>query len=289
VNRTVSRGELFVVGTPIGNLADLGPRARETLEAATVCFAEDTRRTGRLLAHFGLDTPLRSLHAHNEASRIGEVLERLEAGESVALVSDSGTPTVSDPGRRLVAAVLATDAKVTPVPGPSAVPAALSVSGLPADRFLFAGFPPRKSAAREAWLESVASSPVTVVAFEAPGRLTATLRDLSAAGAGGRDAVVCRELTKLHEEVRRAAIDDLATVYEGRAVKGEVTIVLAGADAAGDGEDVDSAAVAAEIERMVNAGESRREIADRLKERFGLTRNEAYRLSLTAGGTDGDD
>ena len=281
-------GRLLVVGTPIGNLSDLGPRAAEALGEATVCYAEDTRRTGRLLAHLGVSTPMRSLHAHNEASRIEEVLGRIGAGEAVALVSDSGTPTVSDPGRRLVAAVLESGARVTPIPGPSAVPVALSVSGLPADRFLFAGFPPRSGGARDAWLRSVATSPVTVVAFEAPGRLTRTLADLSKSGAGGRDAVVCRELTKLHEEVRRATIDELATVYEGRTVKGEVTIIVGGVEAPADAE-VDPAAVADEIDRMVEAGESRRVIADRLKERFGLTRNEAYRRSLTAPGTDGDD
>jgi len=281
---------LFVVGTPIGNLDDLGPRAGEALRSAAVCYAEDTRRTGRLLARLGAETPLRSLHAHNEASRVEEVIERLEAGDTVALVSDSGTPTVSDPGRRLVRAVLERGGRVSPIPGPSAVPAALSVSGLPADRFLFAGFPPRKGAARIAWIESVVASPYTVVIFEAPGRLAATLGELSGHGIGGREAVVCRELTKLHEDVRAGTIDALATVYDDRTVKGEVTIVLAGADERpAPAASVDSAEVGAMVERLAAAGESRREIALQLKERFGLTRNEAYRFSLAAPESLGDD
>lgn len=279
----MSGGRLFVVGTPIGNLDDLGPRAADALRSAAACYAEDTRRTGRLLARLGAETPLRSLHAHNEAARVDEVIQRLESGESVALVSDSGTPTVSDPGRRLVRAVLERGGLVTPIPGPSAVPAALSVSGLPADRFLFAGFAPRRGADRARWIASVVESPVTVVAFEAPGRLAATLAELARHGIGDREAVVCRELTKLHEEVRRGTIDTLATVYDEAIVKGEVTIVLAGVgDGPAGGEAVDPAVVEEEVGRLAAEGRSRREIAAHLKERFGLTRNEAYRFSLAA-------
>lgn len=282
---TVSAGTLFVVGTPIGNLGDLSSRAVEVLEAVDVVYAEDTRRTGRLLRQLGSSAPLRSLHEHNERRRENEVLDRLAGGGSVALVSDAGTPTVSDPGRRVIAAALARGLRVTPVPGPSAVPAALSVAGLPADRFWFAGFPPRRGRDREAWMARVEACEDTVVAFEAPGRLAGLLADLADRGIGTRAGVVCRELTKLHETVHRGAIGELATVYDGETVKGEVTLVIAGAGRGTDAEP-DEAAVRAAIEEWTGHGLTRKEIAARLEERFELTRNEAYEWSLAGGRSD---
>ena len=225
-------GTMFVVGTPIGNLGDLTRRAAEVLRSVDVCYAEDTRRTRGLLSHLAAETPLRSLHEHNERARVEEVLGRLESGETIALVSDAGTPTVSDPGRRVLAAVLEAGHRVSPVPGASAVSAAISVSGLPGDRFTFAGFPPRRRSARESWVEAVRTTRDTTVAFEAPGRLQALLEELAASGLADRRAVVCRELTKLHEEVAAGTIAELATVYGTRTVKGEVTMVIAG-DAGG--------------------------------------------------------
>ena len=272
-------GTLLVIGTPIGNLDDLTKRAADALRSADVCYAEDTRRTRGLLSHLGAETPLRSLHEHNERSRVAEVLDRLEAGETVALVSDAGTPTVSDPGRRVLAEVLDAGHRVSPVPGSSAVVAALSVSGLPADRFTFAGFPPRRGSAREAWVEVLHGSRDTTVAFEAPGRLLALLEDLAAAGLAGRRAVVCRELTKLYEEVSAGTIAELATVYGTRTVKGEVTVVISGDPAGDSGPDLAAAEEGARD--LARAGLSRRDIADRLVSDFELSRNEAYRVSLS--------
>lgn len=272
------RGTLYVIGTPIGNLEDISARARRVLAEATVCYAEDTRRTGRLLARIEAQTPLRSLHEHNERARVEEIVGRLERGEAVALVSDAGTPIVSDPGARLVQAVLAAALPVSPIPGPSAVAAALSAAGLPADRYWFAGFPPRRGDERTAWLERAAASPDTVVAFEAPGRVADLLADLAAADLAQRRAVVCRELTKLHETIRPGTIAELATVYATETVKGEVTLVMEGAP---DGADAPDEATVLEAARaLAREGASGREIADRLRERFGLARNEAYRVSL---------
>jgi 16S rRNA (cytidine1402-2'-O)-methyltransferase len=282
VKDTRSWGTCFVVGTPIGNLGDMTERALATLRSVEICYAEDTRRTGRLFAQMGVETSLRSMHAHNEEGRTGEILARLEAGDDVALVSDSGTPTVSDPGRRVVAAVLQRGGTVTPIPGASAVPTALSASGLPADSCFFAGFAPRKGAARSEWIGDVVEARATVVMFEAPRRLVALLRTLEEKGLGDRPAVVCRELTKLHEEIRPGTISELATVYEDQTVKGEVTVVMAGKPSGADapGDEVDDEAVREFIGEMERAGAGRRHVANALKERFGLTRNEAYRRSL---------
>jgi len=279
-------GTLFVVATPIGNLDDLSRRGSEVFAMITVCYAEDTRRTGRLLSHIGAPASLRSLHRHNEQARVKEAISRLDAGERIALVSDAGTPAISDPGRRLVAAALEAGHAVIPIPGPSAVPTALSASGMPADRFLFAGFPPRKGQARNEWLEAAVSSPHTVVAFEAPGRLSRLLDDLGLRGAGEREMVVCRELTKMHEEIRRGAIRELATVYREETVKGEVTLVMEGAPAAGQGMNPDiREVVKACVKKMESEGRTRREISETLRDRFGLARNEAYRASLESGDT----
>ena len=280
-------GTLYVVGTPIGNLADLSARAAETLRSVDACYAEDTRRTGKLLARSDIRTALRSLHEHNERARVEEVLERLSRGDSLALVSDAGTPTVSDPGQRLLRAAIAAGHRVSPVPGPSAVVAALSVSGLPADRFRFAGFPPRKGEAREEWFDEVAGSSDTVVVFEAPGRLVAFLQALIDRGLGERRATVCRELTKLHEEVEAGTITELATVYGSRSVKGEVTVVI-GADPT-QGTEADPAEVEAVVRALASEGLSRRDIAERLTRRFGLSRNEAYRASLSTAEGDPDE
>lgn len=272
---------LYVVGTPIGNLDDLTVRASETLRAADVVYAEDTRRTGRLLASVGAEVALRSLHAHNEAERTEEVLARLREGGRCVLVSDAGTPAVSDPGRRVVAAVLEAGLRVVSVPGPSAVLAALSVAGLPADRFEFAGFPPRSGREREAWLARLAESPVTCVLFESPRRLERLLEDLDEAGLGERRAVLCRELTKLHEEVRRATVGELWRSLAGARVRGEVTLVVEGR---AEGASAPSArAVEAEARRLAAAGLSTRDIADRLQEELGVPRNEAYEAGLRAG------
>ncbi len=225
-------GTLFVVATPIGNLEDLSPRARQTLAAVDLVAAEDTRHTGRLLSHLGLKTRLFALHEHNEARATQTLIERLKDGKSVALVSDAGTPLVSDPGYRLVQAAHANGIVVSPVPGPSAVTAALSVSGLPTDRFGFEGFPPAKPVARRKWLEARASDDRTLVFFEAVHRIEATLADMAAVFGADRPAFLGRELTKLHEQCRRASLGELlAEVINGTiASKGEYVIAVHGAD-----------------------------------------------------------
>ncbi len=273
---------LYVVSTPIGNLADASGRAADTLRSVAVCYAEDTRRTGRLLAALGAEAPLRSLHAHNEASRIEEVLTRLRQGRSCALVADAGTPSISDPGRRLVEAVLEAGLRVVSIPGPSAVTAALAVSGLPADHFLFLGFPPRGGGERATWLERAATAGMTVVAFESPRRVGALLRSLEEAGLGDRPCVLCRELTKLHEEVRRATVRALAAEFSEGEARGEVTLVFEGgppaAEAPADREAAERAA-----RRLAAEGLSTRDVAERLREGHGLARNEAYEMALRAG------
>lgn len=221
-------GRLVIVATPIGNLGDLAPRAIEALREADLIAAEDTRRTGRLLAHIGVETPQTSYHDHGEADRADDLVARIRGGETIALVSDAGTPGVSDPGYRLVRACVAADLTVDFVPGPSAVLHALVVSGLPTDRFVFEGFLPRKGAARGERLASIAAEPRTTVLFVAPHRAGADLADLAEAVGEDRNAALCRELTKLHEEVVRAPIGALAVRYAETDPKGEVTLVIAG-------------------------------------------------------------
>lgn len=269
---------LYVVGTPIGNLSDLSPRAAETLRGADVVYAEDTRRTGRLLKEVGSEASLRSLHEHNEAARTGEVLERLRAGGRCALVTDAGTPAISDPGRRVVAAVREEGLDVVPVPGPSAVTAALSVAGLPADRFAFLGFAPRSGREREAWMERLRRLECTAVVFEAPGRVSDLLGAWTDLGLGDRDCVLCRELTKLHEEVVRSTVAGLEERLAGTEVRGEVTLVLEGGEAPGWERRRGEARRAAR--RLLREGATTRDVSDHLQERYGVPRNVAYQIAL---------
>jgi len=224
-------GTLLVVATPIGNLADLSPRARETLERAAIIAAEDTRHTRALLQAMGVGTPLLSLHAHNEAQRVPELLARLAAGEDVALVSDAGTPLLSDPGFELVSRAAAAGFAVHTIPGPSAITAALAVAGLPTHRFCFEGFLPARAAERRAALAGLAHEVRTLVFFEAPHRIQATLADLAAQFGAGRRAAVARELTKTHETLYRGTLGELAAraAAEENFARGELTLVVHGA------------------------------------------------------------
>jgi 16S rRNA (cytidine1402-2'-O)-methyltransferase len=225
-----AQGRLFVVATPLGNLGDMSPRAVETLKSVDAIASEDTRRTRKLLTHFGIRTPLFSYHEHNEERAAEDVLRRIAGGESVALVADAGTPLIADPGYRLVALLAREGIEIVSIPGPSAVTAALSVSGLPPMPFLFAGFLPRKKAARRRRIEELGALHATFVIFESPHRIVAGLRDLADV-LGDRAAVVARELTKMHEEVVRGSLVELAQAAEGRAWKGEIAIVVSGAPA----------------------------------------------------------
>jgi 16S rRNA (cytidine1402-2'-O)-methyltransferase len=281
----VSEGALVLVGTPIGNLGDLAPRAAEALAGADVVCCEDTRRTGKLLSLAGIERrPFVVVNEHTEEREIPGVLARLDRGEQVALVSDAGMPGVSDPGGRLVAAAVAAGHPVEVVPGPSAALAALVVSGLPAGRFVFEGFLPRKGAGRAERLAAVAGEPRTVVLYEAPHRLARTLADLVAACGRDRRVVVARELTKLHEEVWRGTLAEAVEWVAGREPPGEIVVVLAGAPAAAPpGDDEVRAAVAAELA----AGASARDAARSVAARLDIPRRRAYAIATDAAGSDG--
>jgi 16S rRNA (cytidine1402-2'-O)-methyltransferase len=235
----VARGRLQVIATPIGNLADLSERAREALAEADVIAAEDTRHTGALLTALGLATPLLSLHEHNESRRVPGLLARLAQGERVALVSDAGTPLLSDPGYELVRAAIAAGFEVSAIPGPSAITAALAIAGLPTDRFCFEGFLPARERERRAALEALAHERRTLVFFEAPHRIVAALADIAAVLGPERAAVVARELTKAHETVYRGTLSELAAraATEANFARGEITLVVHGAPAAAAGVD----------------------------------------------------
>ncbi|HTZ07484.1 MAG TPA: 16S rRNA (cytidine(1402)-2'-O)-methyltransferase [Acidimicrobiales bacterium] len=267
------------MATPIGNLGDLSPRAVATLAGADVVCCEDTRRTRALLSHAGVGgARLLSLHAHNEQARSAEVLGLLASGATVAVVSDAGTPALSDPGQRLVAAAVAAGVTVQAVPGPSAALAALVVSGLPTDRFAFEGFLPRRGAERRRRLEALGRAPVTTVLFEAPGRVAATLAELAAACGEERAVVVARELTKLHEEVWRGSAGQAATAFAARAVRGEVVVVVGPAPPGR--EEVGEEALAAAVRARLAAGDSTRAAADAAAAELGVARRRAYAAAL---------
>lgn len=275
------RGTLYVVATPLGNLGDLTARAAELLRTVPVIAAEDTRRSRTLLTHLGATRPrLVSYHAHSSAGAAAGVLRALEAGDDVALVTDAGTPGISDPGTALVAEVRAAGFAIVPLPGASAVATALSAAGLPADRYLFLGFLPRKGAERARLVERIAREEWTTVLFEAPGRVGALLADLRDAAGGERRAVVARELTKIHEEFAAGTLAELAEQYAGDEdrVRGECTVVVEGAAPVPDADRTDVAGPAAA--RLLAAGISRKEVAGLLSEWFGISRNEAYRIAV---------
>jgi len=273
----VTPGTLFVVATPIGNLGDLSPRAAEVLRAVRAVVAEDTRRTLKLFAHLAVPAPpLLSLPAFDERGRLGPIVERLRAGEDLALCTDAGTPAVSDPGAALVAAAWEAGARVVPVPGPSAALAALAASGFAADRFLFAGFLPRKGGARADALRALAAAGATVVLYEAGNRTRETLQDLREA-LGDRPALVARELTKLHEELARGPLSALADRFSGE-VLGEVTLVVS-APAPGDAPPPAPAPeepLEAELRRRLAAGEPPSALAREVARARGLRRADVY-------------
>lgn len=276
---TALRGTLYVVATPLGNLGDLSPRAAEVLRQVAVVAAEDTRHTRKLLAHLDAHPRLVSWHAHSDPARLGDLVGLLSRGEDLALVSDAGTPAVSDPGARVVEAVREAGGRVVPIPGPSAVVTALSASGLAADRFLFLGFLPRKGADRDRLLKVVAGSEWTVVLYEAPNRLGGLLADLARVAGAGRRGVVARELTKLHEELVSGTLEELAARWAETEPRGECTVVVEGlGPAAPVGTDPDVARAIAL--GLLAEGVSRREAARRVADETGLSRNDAYRLLM---------
>ncbi len=266
---------LYLIATPIGNLEDITLRALRILrEEAALIACEDTRQTRKLLDHFEIRKPLVSYHEHNEASRAQELIEALERGEPVALVSDAGTPLVSDPGYRVVHAAIERGLPVVPVPGPSAVLAALAASGLPTDQFRFLGFVPAKMAARRSMFQELALEQATVVCYESPHRILECLMDMAEILAD-RPVVLARELTKIHEEFLRGTAGAIRTQLEERgAVRGEITLVI--------GRSTEKPAVAdplAEIARLQEEGLDRMEAIKAVAKRMGLPKREVYRLS----------
>lgn len=269
-------GTLYVVSTPIGNMGDFSFRAVETLRDVSAVLAEDTRHTVHLLQRYGVTTPLVPYHEHNEAKATPQMVARLRAGESLALVSDAGTPLLSDPGARLVRAATAAGIRVSPVPGASALLSALVVAGLDADRFTFYGFLARRGRERTSAVGEIAALRHTAVLYEAPSRVADTLAELAAAGGAERAVVVARELTKQFEEVRRGTLTELAAYYDDVPPRGEVVIVIAGAAAPVGASDEQLRARAAELRAE---GRSARDVAAALVAELGAARNVAYRIA----------
>ena len=271
-------GRLSVVSTPIGHLGDFSFRGVETLRNAHVVACEDTRRTRRLLTHYGIQVPLVSVHAHTRVAALERLLDRVSSGEDVAYVTDAGTPGISDPGGLLVERAHARGLTVVPVPGPAAVLAALAGAGLPADRFVFLGFLPRRGTARAELLGRIAADRLTTVCYEAPGRTAALLTELAARCGPGRTGALARELTKMHEEIRRGTLGDLAAYYEAHPPRGEVTIVIAGAPAAKRAAAAEPAPDAASAAAAPGTASRPSTAAKELSRRLGISRQDAYRL-----------
>jgi 16S rRNA (cytidine1402-2'-O)-methyltransferase len=269
-------GTLYVVSTPIGNMGDFSFRAVETLRDVSAVLAEDTRHTVHLLQRYGVTTPLVPYHEHNEAKATPALVARMAAGESLALVSDAGTPLLSDPGARLVHAAIEAGIRVAPVPGASALLSALVGAGLDAGRFTFFGFLARRGRERTAAIADIAALRHTAVLYEAPSRVADTLAELAAAGAGERAAAVCRELTKQFEEFRRGTLGELAAYYDDVPPRGEVVIVIAGASAPAGASEEQVRERAAELRAE---GRSARDVASALVSELGAARTLAYRIA----------
>jgi 16S rRNA (cytidine1402-2'-O)-methyltransferase len=268
-----------LAATPIGNVDDASPRLRTLLASAEVVAAEDTRRLRRLTTTLGIviSGSLVSYHEHNEGARTRDLVERMVAGETVLLVTDAGMPSVSDPGYRLVSACIAAGVPVTSAPGPSAVLAALAVSGLPVDRFCFEGFLPRKAGQRRERLRALAGEPRTMVFFEAPHRTAEVLADMAELWGTTRPAAVCRELTKTYEEVRRGTVGELAS-WAQEGVRGEVTLVVAGAST--DVRSLTDDELRTEVQALVASGQTRRDAVAEVAERTAIPRRRVYNASL---------
>ncbi len=266
---------MHIVSTPIGNLGDISLRALAVLKEAAVICCEDTRHARTLLSRYGIGTPTIAVHEHNEASAIPRLVARLKEGDAIALISDAGTPLVSDPGARLAEAAATAGVRVVPIPGASAVLAALVASGMVPHPFTMLGFPARKGREREEQLALAARLPHAVVLYESPNRLVDTLRDLAAIAGTTRPVAVARELTKHFEEVKRGTLEEVAAYYEGTPPRGEIVIVLGGASVVAPSEDgLQAVAVALREE-----GLRPRDIVQRLMDEHGASRNLAYRLA----------
>ena len=273
-------GTLYVVATPIGNLEDITLRALRVLKEVDVIAAEDTRHTQILLNHYGIRTPLTSYHEHNEKTKARQLMSRLERGEQIALVSDAGTPAISDPGYRLAVEAIQGRIPVIPIPGASALTAVLSAGGLPTDRFVFDGFLPAKKQERRARLRALSSETGTLVIYEAPHRLTETLNDLAEI-LGDREIVLAREVSKVHEEFLRGRLTEVAKQIAGREIKGELTLLIGGSRGQ---SEVSQEQIEKEIRKLKDDGLRVKEIAEILGEKYGYSKKEIYRLALAQSG-----
>ena len=272
-------GTLVLVATPIGNLGDISPRAIEALQTAALICCEDTRRTGGLLSHFGIrGVRMAIANEHTELARVAEVLDLLAGGASVAVVTDAGTPGISDPGERLVAAAIAEGHTVTAVPGPSADVMAVVISGLPSARYVMDGFLPRTGPERATRLHDATTEPRTVVLYEAPHRLVRTVTDLHALCGADRRVVLARELTKLHEEIWRGTLGDALAHVADREPQGEYVIVLEGAPARSEPTDAD---IRIGLERELVTGASKKSAVSTVADHLGVAKNRVYDLALT--------
>ena len=271
-------GKLFVVGTPIGNLSDLSPRAKEALQSADLVVCEDTRETRKLLTHFGISRPLRSLHEHNEDVKAEELADRIAAGETLAMVSDAGMPVISDPGYRLVRIARERGLAVEPIPGPFAGIVALVASGIAPLPFTFYGFTPHRHGERTEFYRRVAASGQTAIVYESPERVVESLDDAMAA-LGDVEVTVAREMTKLHEEFVHGTISTVVARLRTRErIRGEITIVFAGGQA--QQKEVAPDEIAAEFQRLRDGGMRRNDAIKLASEKFGVSRNEVYKLLL---------
>ncbi|MBD2460404.1 16S rRNA (cytidine(1402)-2'-O)-methyltransferase [Oscillatoria sp. FACHB-1407] len=275
----VKAGTLYVVATPIGNLEDMTFRAIAVLQQVDAIAAEDTRHTGKLLQHFQITTPQVSYHEHNRTSRLPDLLNRLQQGKAIAIVTDAGVPGISDPGYDLVKACVEEGIPVVPIPGASAVITALSAAGLPTDRFVFEGFLPAKGNERRDRLETLQTEPRTLVFYESPHRLRQTLDDMAATLGGDRSIVLARELTKLHEEFWRGTVEEAIAHYTTHEPQGEFTIVLTGAES--NQPLLSEAALKAELQQLIHQGLSRSQASRQLAQQTSLSRREIYQLALS--------
>ncbi|AFZ11064.1 Ribosomal RNA small subunit methyltransferase I [Crinalium epipsammum PCC 9333] len=276
--QSIKRGLLYVVGTPIGNLEDMTFRAVRILQTVDLIAAEDTRHTGKLLHHFQVKTPQISYHEHNQQQRIPELIEKLNEGSAIALVTDAGMPGISDPGYYLVKACIEAGVSVVPLPGATAVITGLSAAGLPTDRFVFEGFLPPKGQERRDRLESLVSESRTIIFYEAPHRVRQTLQDLADAMGEARQIVLARELTKLHEEFWRGNISDAIAYYTQREPQGEFTILVAGTQFITP--VLSETALKAELQRLFKEGLSRSQASRQLAKATSFSRREIYQLAL---------
>ncbi len=267
-------GKLCFCATPIGNLGDITLRVLEVLREADLIVAEDTRHTLKLLNHFDIHKPLLSCHEHNEAARVDEILQRVAAGELVAVVSDAGMPGISDPGAQLIAGAIAQQLPLTVLPGASAVLTGLILSGLPAQQFTFLGFPPRRQKERQAWLQGFADLPLTLIFYEAPHRLASLLADMLAVY-GARSAALVREISKQYEEVERGTIEELAQLYASKTARGEYVVVVEGASQS-EPEALPIADAVERVQQLVAAGRGPSQAIKEVSAEFGLSRREVY-------------